>query len=300
MRKLAKKMVKNEDGQVLVIFALLLVVFIGFAALVIDVGMMYRTKSKMQIAADAAALAGAQDLPSASLAISAAMNFAEANGAEKSKTTVITPYKGDPNKIEVESTQNVQYSFARVLGFTDADISARAVAQNTKWAGDALPFINLDGLGETSPKGEPVFAWNKVHPGDKERIDNSDLVINTNRIQVKYTDGFITSKKGKDLSDIQNPLKNIVVAGKTVYIISVKHEEMPNYAKKGSKELKNGDLIPVADTVLLECQVKVGWNGTGSDDIALIFINSYNWDDTKKTYLSATGESPGGPPKLVE
>ena len=57
--KLLKKIVKHEDGQVLVIVALLMVVLVGFAALLIDVGAMYLTKTNMQNAADAAALAGA-------------------------------------------------------------------------------------------------------------------------------------------------------------------------------------------------------------------------------------------------
>ena len=48
--------------------ALLLGVLLGFAALVVDVGMMYTEKAKLQNAADAAALAGAQNLPNATTA----------------------------------------------------------------------------------------------------------------------------------------------------------------------------------------------------------------------------------------
>lgn len=54
---------KNKNkGQVLVLVALSLVVFIGFAALAIDVGYFYHTKNQLQGAADAAALAGASQL----------------------------------------------------------------------------------------------------------------------------------------------------------------------------------------------------------------------------------------------
>jgi hypothetical protein len=302
-----KKLLKNEDGQVLVLFALMLVVLFGFASLVIDVGSAKSTQAKLQNTADAAALAGAQDLPNASAAENTAVTYAglngmkaTENGVKQSGDTVIATTNGDSTKIEVVCTRNVPNTFARVLGFKDTDVSARAVAQNSKWAGDALPFINLDGDGEGSTIGQPLSAWNKVGPGDKERISNTDLVVNTNSIKVKYEDGFITFKKGKVMSDVKDPLKNIVVVGNIVYIISLKQAEMPNYLKGGPKELKNGDLIPVEDTVLLKCEVTDGWAGTGSDLIDLKFLDSYAWDASNNTYISATGDDPGGSVGLSE
>ena len=54
---------RREEGQTIVIVALCLVVFIGAAGLVIDVANLYVTQRHLQTAADAAALAAAQDLP---------------------------------------------------------------------------------------------------------------------------------------------------------------------------------------------------------------------------------------------
>lgn len=51
-----------QRGQVLPLFALMLVVICGFAALAIDVSSAYSTRRAMRSAADAAALAGAQNL----------------------------------------------------------------------------------------------------------------------------------------------------------------------------------------------------------------------------------------------
>jgi len=220
--------------------------------------------------------------------------------ALSNEVTVLGGMQDTKDGVKVTCTKEVSYTFAQILGFTKTTVTAHAVAVNSSWTGDALPFINLDGLGEDSPKGGYVDAWDKVGPGDKERIYNDDLVISPDKIKVKYEDGFIKFKKGKDMSQIKDPLKKIVVVGKTVYLISLKHIEMPNYAKKGSKELKNGDLIPTEDTVLLKCEVTDGWDGTGSDLIDLKFIDSYAWDASKKTYVSATGEDPGGSVKLVE
>lgn len=52
----------RDDGAFAVLFAILLVVIIGFAALAVDVGYWYASKRQLQTAADAAALAGCNDL----------------------------------------------------------------------------------------------------------------------------------------------------------------------------------------------------------------------------------------------
>src|SRR5258706_14281358 len=49
----------REEGYSLVIIAALLVVFLGFTALSVDVGVLYSARASAQRAADAAALAGA-------------------------------------------------------------------------------------------------------------------------------------------------------------------------------------------------------------------------------------------------
>ena len=54
---------KSESGQAIVLMTLALVVIMGMAAFVIDVGNWYHTKRRLQGTADAAALAGAQRLP---------------------------------------------------------------------------------------------------------------------------------------------------------------------------------------------------------------------------------------------
>lgn len=59
-KHLVKRLIaKNSHGSVLVLIALLLIVFIGIAALAIDIGHLSTTKNELQNVADAAALAGA-------------------------------------------------------------------------------------------------------------------------------------------------------------------------------------------------------------------------------------------------
>jgi Putative Flp pilus-assembly TadE/G-like len=54
----------DEGGQVAIVVSLMLVVLLGFAALVVDVGLNWAARTQAQLAADAAALAGARTLPS--------------------------------------------------------------------------------------------------------------------------------------------------------------------------------------------------------------------------------------------
>ena len=52
---------KDESGQVLVLSLLSVMLLMAFLALAIDVGVLFRARRNMQIAADAAAVAGALD-----------------------------------------------------------------------------------------------------------------------------------------------------------------------------------------------------------------------------------------------
>ena len=54
---------RHESGQAIVFVIAIMTVLIGIGALVIDGGSWFRTQRHLQTAADAAALAGAQDLP---------------------------------------------------------------------------------------------------------------------------------------------------------------------------------------------------------------------------------------------
>lgn len=207
--------------------------------------------------------------------------------------------EGAASKVKVALEEYVPFSFARILGIEGTTVAVDATAEKMAWAGDALPFLNLDGDAEKLVKGQPLEAWNKTGPGDKERISNNDLTIGENSIQVNYQDGYLEFKKGKVMSKVQEPLKNIAKQGNIVYLFSIKNSEISNYQKKASKELKNGDQVPLSDTVLLKCEVMEDWDGTGSDTIKLKFLESYDWV-SGIIYESETGERPGSLVKLVE
>jgi Flp pilus assembly protein TadG len=131
---------KEEDGQALVLIALTLVVLFGISALVLDVGRAYVVKRHLQASADAAALAGAQELPDPSAATSFAQSYSGNPGAKNAdnhlppvSTTVTTKCLSKTtcnpvNALVVEETTFVPTLFAKVLGINGFTIKARATA----------------------------------------------------------------------------------------------------------------------------------------------------------------------------
>ncbi len=149
MKNFIRKIFKKEDGQSLVAFALLFVVLMAAAAVSIDVGTVYVQEINLQNIADAAALAGAKELPVTGKSINAAIYLvgenglkADQNGIENDGDTVLVnvPYKGDTKKIEVICKRTVNYSFARILGINEATVSVRAVAQKSEEGMNTGPF----------------------------------------------------------------------------------------------------------------------------------------------------------------
>ncbi|MGI6551003.1 MAG: pilus assembly protein TadG-related protein [Syntrophomonadales bacterium] len=257
------RFIKNEDGTALVLVAVLMVGLMGCAALVIDVGAMYSTKAELQNAADAAALAAARRLPNIGAAITTAEYYAELNGVEEYEITATTPYDGDSTKIEVVCTRNVPYTFARVLGFTDIDISARAVAKHySQWAGEALPFINLD---DDYEKDREIVAWEKTTPGDFESINDYEIFYPDDPelcyFLVDYMNG-VELKKGTVATIKQEVgyVYNQHYPDKPVYVLSLSSAAMNSGqvmlidgSYRSLSGLKNGDVVHPSQLVLLEC-----------------------------------------------
>lgn len=298
--KWISRFLKDESGAVMVIVALALVVLLGCAALVVDAGVIYSNKSNLQNIADAAALAGAQDLPSATTATVSARNYAQLNGVPTASTAVNTPYGGDSSKIEVICTRSVPYIFAQVFGFTNAPVSARAVAQQDyQWNGEALPFVNM---GEQfHDEGDLIDVWGpkaNIAPGNKERIHDDVVNVPSDYciiINIKDdNDGkgpYMYMKGGVAVSsEISTPLTNIVQEGKTVYVFSLKNNLIEeDYADNVIKNDINKYHLPMNDLVLLKCTVVSDWSKS-EKTVYLKYQEAYDWDAVKKTFLMTDGK----------
>jgi Flp pilus assembly protein TadG len=136
---------RDETGQVFVLAAIVMVVMIGMVGFAVDVGHAYLVQRQLQAGVDAAALAGAQELPD-SAAVTAAANAYSPSPTQKNAltqndnaaTTVtlkcVTTAPGcssafnTHNAVQVDGVSNVRTYFARVLGIDSLTVHATATA----------------------------------------------------------------------------------------------------------------------------------------------------------------------------
>ncbi|HEX8511257.1 MAG TPA: pilus assembly protein TadG-related protein [Propionibacteriaceae bacterium] len=118
----------DERGTVAVVVALLMVPLLAFGAISLDVAAMYSDKQKLQIGADAGALAIAQVCAKTTCtpagATAVAQPLAEGNLPGGAPTAAVTSLTS--SKVTVATSVVRQHVFARVLGENSKTLSARS------------------------------------------------------------------------------------------------------------------------------------------------------------------------------
>lgn len=148
-KNLIRRLRGDQRGVVAIIAGFGLVGFVGFAAIVVDVGYLVHAKRVLQASADAAALAGAQDINrgTPSTALTTATNYSSTSGQRNANANLtVTMASGYPqyryltstgiscsnasnaNAVAVRQNATVPLFFGKVLGLDTATISASAVA----------------------------------------------------------------------------------------------------------------------------------------------------------------------------
>ncbi len=118
---------KNEDGTVIVILALSFTMLLGFAALVVDVGLVALEKARLVRTMDATVLAGAQELPDTSKAFQTAYEYAIRNELDPSHLTISFPTGN--KQITASANKTINLHFAKILGFNQTNVSGKATAK---------------------------------------------------------------------------------------------------------------------------------------------------------------------------
>lgn len=203
---------KCDRGAVAVIVALMMIPILVCAALVIDVGAAYVRRAQMQTAADAGALAIAQDCagptgcgnPSATVT-----NFVTKNVSSMASADVPI-ISGNSVKVTVKS--EVDYAFAPIIGIDSrqvvatsaaswgAPIGGRSVLPITfswcsfkKQTGGGVPsptttsirFTKEDDSGCTGPSGNAVpggFGWVLTDSGKNCAVTSTSIPANATNI----------------------------------------------------------------------------------------------------------------------
>jgi len=120
----------SERGQAFVLSVVSMVVLLGMAALVIDVGHWYRSKRDLQAVADSAALAGAQALPeNPGQAAALAAQYSSANGGPAPQVSISTQYV--PNDtITVKVARQEPGFFSKVFSIDSVTVASHAAARS--------------------------------------------------------------------------------------------------------------------------------------------------------------------------
>lgn len=196
---------RDANGQILVVFALSLMVLISMTGLALDGGSTFSQRRDQQTAADLAALAGANDYlinHDRDLAIGRAETIAASNGF----ITDVPSGGGTSVSVTVDTTNGVavsvaigkphQNSFLAIVGMPTWQVTTTATAQAgfPDSAAGASPFIfpisafDDDGtpkyqtatdFGETNgdvPIGDVDFAWTNFGTGNVNPTEVRDII----------------------------------------------------------------------------------------------------------------------------
>jgi len=148
---------RDERGQTVILVALCLTCILGFVGFATDVGVLLHAKRNLQIAADAAAIAGAKQINIDATQVTAAEYAASAqngftNGVNGTTVTpsypaADGPHAGQAGYAEAIVTQPQPAFFMRLFSFTSTPVSARAVAFNGSQTGTSC----ITALNQTAP-----------------------------------------------------------------------------------------------------------------------------------------------------
>ncbi len=176
---------REQGGQALILFVLMLLVLFAAIAMAVDGGYAYAQRRRMQYAADAAAMAGARALAlnwNNSAIEQAVAQYAQANGA-----TSWSWYLKGNNTVHVEVARTFSTFFAGIVGINQmtATASSEASVSGVKKTGNLLPIaveqFNFqfnqvyklwDKESKTAPGNFGWLDWNGGSPSAPELAQN--------------------------------------------------------------------------------------------------------------------------------
>ena len=182
----------KRRGAVLVFVAVGLLTMLSMFALVVDAGLLYTERSKLQTAVDAGALAGVSLLPGTAnhaAATSRAKWYVQQNDNKVLDGNIMVTF-GDSTsgtytitdgRINVAATREVDMVFAKLIGFPKVSVAATASAGLQYFGGGTgiVPFgITEDSIANLSPGSLFVLKYGPQALTVPELVD-LNLPVNT-------------------------------------------------------------------------------------------------------------------------
>ena len=157
---------RHEHGQALPLFAIAFVAIVGFAGMALDGARLYAEHSRLQVAADSAAIGAAHELRRGRRDYSrnllpAAIHDAGLHGVTEADAEIIVhhpPVSGafaqSPHHVEVVVRSDFRTTFMAMFGVGRQPVSSRAVAG---LAADQPPCLSVFGSDAYAVEGEQPF-----------------------------------------------------------------------------------------------------------------------------------------------
>ena len=187
-RQRALKFWQDRRGSIAPMAALFMTALLGFGALTVDMGFNYFTRNRLQVTADATALAGASQLPDEAAMVVEALDYAEKNmpatdfgtvlaagdvvagnwdPAARTFTAALAPINAvrTTTRRQAASGNAVPAFLGGIAGFTAYDVSTAAIA--TYGVGpDLFPGGCIMALNETEEEAFYIFGTATVTATD--------------------------------------------------------------------------------------------------------------------------------------
>jgi hypothetical protein len=171
---------RRQEGQVTILVAVFMVVLIGMAGFVIDVGSWFRQQRASQSTVDSAALAGAQALPGNTANATAwATTYAGDNGGVTGASVTFTSRYGPNDTITVQQARPASGFFSSLLGISTVTVRAHATAISalpTEVMGAAPIAVDIHHRMLSGP-GCPCFSVPTTIPLGKKGVPGAFGII---------------------------------------------------------------------------------------------------------------------------
>jgi hypothetical protein len=261
-----KKCRKEENGNVIVIVAMLMTVIMGFSAFAIDLGMNYNESSIMQKGLDSIALAAVRELPADNIsspkwnnAVNAAIKYAELNNIEDITESSLTPLyeDGKITGLTVRGSNEITYNFIKIFGINKGTVNKKATAKLLKVSGVsgllplALPKAVMDKIIDEGLMGQNITL--KLGPEKVDGIDEDDMRDDFEQeFDLAGNEGWRGAINFVSITNINNTLpggdyKSAMESGGFNHIVNI-----------GDPVTTNSGTMPV----LVEGKIVIGQNAT--------------------------------------
>lgn len=185
----------RRRGNVFALVWLSLLAMLGFCSFAADLGLLVYTKARLQVACDAGALAGAQEMPrSANRAYEIALKTARLNGVADPEISFPSAHQ-----IRVSAKRRVHFLFAAQLGVASSTVSATTVAGRS---------FSVKGIPEVVPLAITTGAYGRYRYGDSFEVvlvrNNKGAFTDTGVLALD----FRVDSEGKSISLFEADLTN--------------------------------------------------------------------------------------------